>query len=163
MTDTVLILAIAVMMVAGLLGTVVPLIPGLPLIWAAALGYGFLGGFSLVDALVMTWMSMLLLAGIGAKYVLASRRSTAAPTSRSTLVAGGLLGVAGLFVVPVVGFVLGAAGGVLLAERRRSTDWSSAWSATKHVITGFGVGVLLEIGAGLLMIGCWAVWAYAQT
>ncbi|MDQ3752686.1 MAG: DUF456 domain-containing protein, partial [Actinomycetota bacterium] len=154
---------IAVMMVAGLLGTVVPLIPGLPLIWAAALGYGFLGGFTLVDALVMTLMSVLLLAGAAAKYVLAGRRSTVAPTPRSTLVAGGLLGAAGFFAVPVVGFLLGAAGGVLLAERRRSTDWSSAWVAAKHVISGFGFGVLLEMGAGLVMIGCWALWAYAQT
>ncbi len=139
MGNTVLILAIAVMMVAGLLGTVIPLIPGLPLIWAAALGYGFLGGFSLADALVMTMISVLLLAGIAAKYVLAGRRSTAMPTPRSTLVAGGLLGVVGFFVVPVVGFLLGAAGGVLLAERRRLADWSSALMATRHVIAGLGL------------------------
>ncbi len=149
-------------MAAGLVGTVVPLIPGLPLIWAAALGYGLIGGFAFVDAVAMSLITVLLAVGVLAKYVLASRRAGTMRAPRSTLVSGGLLGMVGFFVVPIVGFLLGAVLGVLLAERRRSTDWPMAWVAAKQVITGFGLGVLIEIGAGILMIGCWALWAYAQ-
>ena len=162
MSNTVSFFMVALVMAAGLAGTVVPLLPGLPLIWAAALVYGFFGGFTLADAVAMTLISLLFAAGVVAKYALAGRRAGALRVPRSTLVAGALGGVAGFFVVPVIGFPLGGVLGVLLAERRRSVDWSTAWATARHVITGFGLGVLLEIGAGLLMIGCWAVWTFAQ-
>ena len=162
MSDTFSFFLLALVMAAGLAGTVVPLLPGLPLIWAAALAYGFFGGFTLADAVAMMLISLLLAAGVVAKYVLAGRGGGALRVPRSTLVAGALVGVAGFFIVPVIGFPLGGVLGLLLAERRRSADWPTAWVAARHVVTGFGLGVLLEIGAGLLMIGCWAVWAFAQ-
>nr|MBA3289934.1 DUF456 domain-containing protein [Actinomycetota bacterium] len=43
--DTGIALLVAVAMAAGLVGTLLPLLPGLPIIWVAALVYGLLTEF----------------------------------------------------------------------------------------------------------------------
>jgi uncharacterized protein YqgC (DUF456 family) len=149
----------AVVMAVGLVGTIVPLVPGLPLIWLAALGYGLAGDFGPSGAVAMAAITFLLVLGVAAKYLLASRGATSSGAPRSTILAGALLGFAGFFVVPVIGFILGAVLGVLLAERRRLNDWARGWESTKGVLVGFGIGVVLEVLAGLLMILTWALWA----
>ena len=150
-------------MAVGLAGTVIPLLPGLPIIWAAAAGYGALEGFGAVGLLAMVAITVLLAGGVTGKFVLARRRASTTGAPTTTIGAGALLGFIGFFVVPVIGFVLGAVLGVLLAERRRLHDWSRAWVSARGVIAGFGIGVLLEIGAGLLMIGCWVAWVLIET
>ena len=151
--------AVALVMAIGLVGTVVPVLPGLLLIWGAALAYGLAGTFGTTGTIAMAAITLLFLAGTAAKYVLAHRRArvTGAPTG--TIAAGAVLGLIGFFVVPVIGFVLGGVLGILFAERHRLNDWGRAWESTRHVLTGFGIGVLVEVGAGLLMIVCWVVWA----
>jgi uncharacterized protein len=149
---------VALVMAIGLVGTVVPVLPGTILIWGAALVYGLAGTFGRAGAVAMTAITILLLTGTAAKYVLAHRRArvTGAPTS--TIAAGALGGIIGFFAIPVIGFVLGGVLGILFAERRRTNDWERAWASTRHVLAGFGIGVLVEVGAGLAMIGCWVVW-----
>ncbi|MBA3431027.1 MAG: DUF456 domain-containing protein [Actinobacteria bacterium] len=149
---------VVVVMTVGLFGTVVPLLPGLPLIWVAALAYGLVEGFTLAGVIAMTAITVLLVGGTAAKYVLAGRGASTESAPKSTLAAGALLGFVGFFVVPVIGFLLGALLGVLLAERRRLSEWPGALNSTRRVVIGFGQGVLLEIGAGVVMIVCWAGW-----
>ena len=69
-----------------------------------------------------------------------------------------LLGLIGFFVIPVVGLPLGAVAGVYLAERRRLGTHELAWRSTVTVVKAFGVGVLIEMGAGVAMIAAWVVW-----
>jgi uncharacterized protein YqgC (DUF456 family) len=149
---------VAVVMAVGLVGTIVPFVPGLPLIWLAALGYGLAQDFDSSGIVAMAAITFLLVVGVAAKFLLASRRATSAGAPSSTILAGVLLGFAGFFIVPVVGFILGAVLGVLFAERRRLNDWARGWESTKQVLVGFGIGVVLEVLAGLLMILSWALW-----
>jgi uncharacterized protein YqgC (DUF456 family) len=153
--------AVAVLMAVGLVGTVVPVLPGLPVIWAAAFMYGVAGGFGTPGIVAMSLITVLLIAGTGAKYVLAHRGATGAGATRSTILAGALVGFVGFFVVPVVGFVLGAVLGILLAERVRLGDWKRAYESSRQVLSGFGIGLLLEVAAGLVMIVCWLAWVIA--
>jgi uncharacterized protein len=148
----------AVVMALGLAGILVPGLPGLPVIWLAALGYGLAGRFGGPGVVAMTIITVLLAVGVTAKYVLASSRARTTGAPKSTILAGALCGFAGFFLVPVIGFVLGAVGGVLLAETRRLGSWARAWDSTREVVVGFGLGVLLEIAAGILMIVTWTIW-----
>ncbi|MGH2819391.1 MAG: DUF456 domain-containing protein [Actinomycetota bacterium] len=158
-----LVAVVAAVMVVGLFGTIAPLVPGLPVIWTAGLVYGVLAGFGSTGAVALSAMTLLMLAGAGAKLVLPHRRASAGGAPRSTLWIGLLGGVIGFFVLPVLGLPLGAVAGVLLAEYRRTGDWSLARASTKHVIVGFGIGALVEIGAGVAMIACWAAWVVLST
>jgi len=152
---------VAVAMLVGLVGTVVPLVPGLLLMWGAGLFYGVVEGFGVVGWVAFGLMTGLAVAGIAAGVVLPQRSGSARGASPAALAAGAVLGVVGLFVVPVVGLPLGAVAGVLLAERARTGAWAPAWEATRGVIIGFGLGALAQLAAAGAMIACWAVWVVA--
>jgi hypothetical protein len=61
----------------------------------------------------------------------------------------------------VIGLPLGAVAGVYAAEHHRTGDAAGAWRSTKSAIVGFGIGTLIEMGAGLAMVAIWVVWAIA--
>lgn len=148
----------AIVMATGLIGTVIPFVPGLPLIWVAAFVYGLVEGFERTGIIAMALISILMVAGIATKYALAGRsaRRSGAPTS--TIFFASVLAFIGFFVIPIIGAVIGGIIGILLAERLRLGDWGTALSSTKAVTIALGVGVMLEIAAGLLMILCWVAW-----
>lgn len=153
-----LVILVALAMLVGLAGTVVPLLPGLPVVWGAALAYGLVSEFGTIGWIAFGAITVLFAVGVIAGFVLPHRRVAAAGAPPSTVAAGLVLGVVGFFVVPVVGLVLGALCGVLLAERLRTASWPAARASTKSLLIGFGLGALVQLSAGLAMILCWVVW-----
>lgn len=144
-------------MLIGLAGIVVPVLPGLSLVWLAAVGSMVLAGWSggaWVTAAVVTTI----FAGAQvAEYALPARAGRAAGAPRSSLLAGAAMGIVGFFLVPVVGFVVGGVGGVYLAERSRLGAHDAAWRTTWSVLKSVGVAALVQFVAGLLIIAVWAV------
>ena len=146
-------------MVVGLCGVVIPLLPGLALIWVAALVYGFAVGWGPGAFAVMVILSLLMTVSI-VKSVVVPRRAAAGGGASGRAQLGGLAGaVAGFFLIPVVGVIVGALLGVLAAEFAIKRDWGEAWTATKATARGFGVSVLIDLGLGLVMIAVWGAWA----
>jgi uncharacterized protein YqgC (DUF456 family) len=152
------ILITALLMAVGLAGVIMPFVPGLPIIWGAALLYGIATEFGRLGWMAMIAITLLLAVGMAASIVLPDRAGAAAGASRSTRLFAGLLGLIGFFVVPVIGFPLGACLGVLIAQYRQTDDWDSAVRSTIAVLKGFGVGILAELGAGLAMVLVWVAW-----
>jgi len=152
------ILLTALLMAVGLAGVVLPFMPGLPIIWAGALLYGITTAFGSVGWAAMIAITLLGVIGMAAAFVLPDRAGAAAGASRTTRLFAGLLGLVGFFVVPVIGFPLGACLGVLLAQYRRTADWDGAVRSTVAVLKGFGVGLLAEMGAGFAMVLVWVAW-----
>ena len=152
------ILFVALLMAVGLAGVVMPFVPGLPIIWGAALLYGFMTSFGSIGWTAMTAITLLVIVGMAASIVLPDRAGAAAGASRATRLFAGLLGLLGFFVIPVVGFPLFACLGVLIAQYRETDDWQGAMDSTVAVLKGFGVGILAELGAGLAMVLVWVAW-----
>jgi uncharacterized protein len=148
----------AAVMLVGLFGTVVPLWPGLLVIWVTGLVYGLSAGFGTVGLAAFGVMTALAIAGTVAKVVLPHRGGRAGGASGTSLAAGLAGAVVGAFVLPVVGIPVGAVAGVYLAERVRVSDPSEAWPATVGVLKGFGLGALVEFSLGVVMIATWAGW-----
>jgi uncharacterized protein YqgC (DUF456 family) len=151
-------IVVAATMAVGLLGVVVPLVPGLPLIWLAALVYGLIEGFDVAGVVGMVVITALLVAGIVAKVVIPSQRAVEGGAPRSSIIVAAVTGIIAFFLIPVVGLPVGAVGGLLAAEYRRLNDWQRAWQSTRIVVVGFGVGVLVEFAAGIGMIVAWMIW-----
>lgn len=158
--DDLPILLPALVMAVGLAGVVLPFVPGLPIIWAGALLYGLTTMFGGVGWTAMTAITVLGLLGIAASLVLPDRAGAAAGASTSTRLFAGVAGIVGFFVIPVVGFVIGACLGVLLAQYRRTADWDGAVRSTVAVLKGFGVGMLAELAAGVAMVLVWVAWTH---
>ena len=148
----------ALIMAIGLIGTLLPVLPGLLLIWATALVYGLIDGFGVVGGIAFGVITLLLAIAYVLQIVLPHRRGRASGAPTSTLVLGALAAVAGFFLIPVVGLVVGAVVGVLAAEYARTRRWEAAWRSTKGVAVGIGPGMALELAAGVAMVLAWGAW-----
>lgn len=148
-------LLVALLMVVGLVGVVVPALPGLLLVWAAGVAWVWLDGGGPVRLTEGLLLTALLVAGTVAKYLLPARSAAGAGAPRTTLVLGAAGAVLGFFVIPVVGFAVGGVGVVLLVELARLHDVPAAWRSTWAVLRAIGLGVLIEMGTAVLMIGTW--------
>jgi uncharacterized protein len=149
---------VAIAMAVGLVGTIVPLVPGLLIIWVAGLVYGLIEGFGTLGGVAFAVMTLLLAMGTAGSYVLPHRAGVLAGAGKTSLRLGLVGAVIGFFVIPVLGLPIGAVAGVLLGERQRLGDWGAAWGTTRKVVVGFGFGALAEFGSGALMFGTWLIW-----
>jgi uncharacterized protein YqgC (DUF456 family) len=150
--------AVAIAMLIGMIGVVAPFIPGLTIIWLAALAYGVFGDFETAGIVCFAIISVLYVAGEITGFVLPGRAAGKAGAPAASI-AIGLLGAAvGFFVIPVFGFMLGGVGAIFVAELARTQSSAQAWSTTISTLIGFGVGVLAQWGFGLAMIATWLTW-----
>lgn len=151
----------ALLVLAGLVGTVLPAIPGLPLVFAGMLLAAWAGDFQQISLFTIVVLGLLTLCSlaidfwataVGAKRVGASRKA----------VVGAILGtVAGIFFGPV-GIFVGPFAGALAGEllHRRSLGQSDLGHAAK---IGFGTwlgivfGVVLKLTLAFAMIGLFAL------
>jgi uncharacterized protein YqgC (DUF456 family) len=143
----------ALLVVVGLLGIVVPVMPGLSLVvggvalWAVARN-------DAVGWTVLGVAAALAVAGSIVKYLLPGRRMRDAGVPGRTLVTGGVLGIVGFFVVPVVGLFLGFVLGTYLAELGR-VGRARAWPSARHALKAVGWSILIELAAGLTATAVW--------
>lgn len=149
-------LIVGLILLLGLCGVVVQVLPGGLLVlgaiavWAVVTGTGW-AWTVLAVAVVAT-----VVAGVG-KYVLAGRHLRSAGVPTSTLVWGGLAGAVGFFVLPVVGLPIGFVLAVLLAELARLHDRRAAWAATVAALRATGMTILVELAGALVAVGAWAL------
>ena len=148
-------LLVLLVMLVGVVGVVVPVLPGLLLVWGAGVAWAWLDGGGTARILVAVALTVLLVAGTVVKYALPARSATGAGAPRRTVLLGALGAVVGFFVIPVVGFVVGGVGAVFLAELSRLGRADAAWRSTRAVLVGVGIGVLVELGTALVMVGVW--------
>lgn len=149
---------VGLVMLAGLAGTVVPLLPGLLIIWGAGMIHAAAHGFDAPTWVLAVVLSVLAAGGQVASLVLPHRGAAASGASGRGLVGGVAGAVIGMVVLPVLGLPIGAVAGIYLAERARTGDPSAAWRATKGALRGVGIGAIVEATAGVLMIAAWLSW-----
>ena len=155
--DQAVVLVGGLVVLVGLAGTILPGLPGLPLVWLGAVGAFAVAGMGVAGWVVLVLLSVQLAVGVAAKYVLASSGSGEHRLPRSTLLTAAAGAVVGFFVIPVVGFLVGAVVAVLLAEQRRLGSWDAARTSTGRLAQRLGVGMVVEVGAGLAMAVTFAV------
>lgn len=152
MTLTDVIAGLAVLV--GLAGIVVPVLPGSLLIlvaiiaWAAELQ-------RTAGWVVAAVATAVLVVGAVVKYALPGKRLKATVPTRTLLVGAGVA-VAGFFVIPIAGALIGFPVGVYLAERHR-VGAEGAWPSTKAALRAIGVSILVEFVAGLLAAAAFVV------
>jgi uncharacterized protein len=147
-------IVVAVMIVVGLVGIVVPVLPGLLLVWGAVVVWA-LAERSAVAWTVLGAATAVFLASQVVKYLIPGRRLKEAGVPTSSMLGGVVLGIVGFFVVPVVGVFLGFVVGIYAAELLRLRDHAAAWPSTVHALKAAGVSVLIELIAGLLSAAGW--------
>lgn len=146
----------AVLILVGMVGIVIPVIPGLLLCLAGV----FL--WSLDTQTTLGWWvfglcAAFYLAGVALQYAVPGRRMREAGVRRSTLVLAVLLAVVGFFVIPVVGAAVGFVGGIYLVELGHSKDRSAAWTSTRAALKAVFLSMGIELLAALAIAVTWVV------
>jgi uncharacterized protein YqgC (DUF456 family) len=159
---TVINLLVGLAILVGLVGIVVPVLPGVLLVWAAVLVWALLADGT-ARWLVLAVVTVLIAVSQVVKYLVPHRRMRRAGVPTRTLVSGVAFAVVGFFVIPVVGAIVGFVLGVYLAERLRLDTHAAAWPSAKHAIKAVGLAILIELAAGLLAAGTWIAGVIATT
>lgn len=145
----------AIAMVVGVLGVIIPMVPGLVLCWAAVAVWAIFGAEGAGRWLVLGIATVVAALGIVVKYAWPGRNLKRAAVPTLTLLAGGALGLVGFFLIPVVGLPVGFVLGVFLAERIRLGDFAKAWPSTKHALKAAGLAMLIELATALAIATIW--------
>lgn len=141
---------VALAIVVGVVGIVVPILPGVMLIAAAV-------GIWAVTEQVWWLLAVVILLAIGstvAKFAIPAR-ATHASASTAALAIGALGALVGFFVIPVVGAIVGFLVGVLATEAYRQRDLELAAQATWSSAKSIGLTMVVEMAAALIMAGLW--------
>ncbi|MDQ3616684.1 MAG: DUF456 domain-containing protein [Actinomycetota bacterium] len=146
-------LVVGVAILAGVVGIVVPVLPGSLLILGAVLVWATEDG-SRTAWIVFSVVALLLITGAIVKYAVPGRSLKATGVPNRSLLAGGLLGIIGFFVLPVIGLFVGFVLGVYASERQRVGS-GAAWPSTKAALRAVGASVLIELVTGLLAATAW--------
>ncbi|MBN1579889.1 MAG: DUF456 domain-containing protein [Anaerolineae bacterium] len=158
--------AAIVFLVVGLLGVLLPLIPGTGFMWIVILIYAILERFQTIDVFSFIVLTLLGLGGatadiwmsqLGAQVVGASFWSTVWSLVGSLV--GGVVGLVFLGVGAFPGMLIGSIAGMLFNEYRERGTWREAWQATLGFVVGFTLSsvVQLVIGGLMLFIFIWQV------
>ncbi|MEZ0053641.1 uncharacterized protein YqgC (DUF456 family) [Mycobacterium sp. MAA66] len=154
--STVGLVLVALFIAIGLVCIVVPVLPGGLVVFLA------ITVWALVVQSTAAWVVLgiaaaLFLAAEIIKYVWPMRRMRRADVATRSLVVGGILGIIGFFVIPVLGLALGFVLGVYLAELTARGDRRRAWASTVHAVKGVALAMGVELTAALLSTVAWLV------
>jgi hypothetical protein len=140
----------------GILGVMLPVVPGLLLCWLGVLLWAVLGDAGAGRWVVLGLATAIAVGGTVIKYLWPGKRLKTTGVPTTSMLAGGVLGLIGFFVVPVVGLVLGFVLGIWLAERVR-LGAGQAWASTKQALAAVGLSMLVEFAAAL---GIAVIWVF---
>ncbi len=151
--DTTLIQLISiVLLILGILGTFIPVLPGLLLSLCGLLIYKF-GTDATLD-MVYIWIFVFLTAvSVVLNYVIPARTNRKYGGTRWGSVGSVIGTLAGMFFIPVpFGFLIGMFLGVFVGELLHdASDKKKAWNSTKGAFIGFLYGTGFNFMVGLAM------------
>ncbi len=151
-------------LLGGLFGLLIPVFPGLTVMWIGTLVYaivqGMNGNMTWVDWVLFALITVLMIGGniidniIIAKHV---RDKNVPWSSILWAFAAGL--VVSLFFTPIAGMIASPLG-LFLAEWRRLKEKQPAFANTKAWMTGWGWSLAARFGIGVVMFVFWGLWAW---
>jgi uncharacterized protein YqgC (DUF456 family) len=147
-----------------LFGLIVPVFPGLTIMWLAALVFALIqnarGLMTGWDWFLFFIITLLMIAGnIGDNLIIASKmRDKYIPWS-SILLAFAASILVSIFMTPIVGLIA-APVSLLVVEYIRLKDRRKAIDSTKTYVIGAGWAFLARFAIGVVMIGFWMLWAW---
>ncbi len=139
-------------MFISLLGVLLPLVPGVALIWLTALVYAVAEGFKNIDPITMIVLSVIALPGITADIWVSSLGAKAGGASLWSIVASLVGGVVGFLISTLPGAIIGALVGLMAVELFRAKDWRQALKASGGWIAGWLLSAVVQIITGVIMI-----------
>jgi uncharacterized protein YqgC (DUF456 family) len=148
-----------IIMLVGLFGLIIPIFPGITVIWLAALGYGVVTGFTTLGWVLLALLTLLMIGGVTIDNVLMSAKAHKEGAAWYSIVSGMIAGILGTIIFPPFGGLIAAPLVVWLLEYLRQRDIGKSLKSLRGVAIGLGASFVVRFMLGLAMIGIWLVWA----
>jgi uncharacterized protein YqgC (DUF456 family) len=139
-------------MLLGLAGAFLPLVPGVPLVWVGVAGYGILDGFQHLSVPAFVVLTLLGIAGTTAEVWATQVGARAGGASGWSALAGTCLGALALlfFSLPIA--LLAALGSVFGIEWLRRGDVETAARGSGGWLAGWALSAVAQFAVSLFMI-----------
>ncbi len=147
------ILFTALLMIMGLIGSILPLLPGSPLIFLGALLYAWHTGFLVVTWKIILFLGLLTLLSQILDYLASTYGAQKYGASRWGMVGALLGGILGTMLGGVFGAVLGPILGAVSLEMLQGTGLRPSFKIGLGALLGFLGGVIGKLMIALTMIG----------
>lgn len=151
-TADIIVSIVAVLLVlVGIAGIIIPILPGSILIGIALLGWAIVlnSGAGWVTFAVG---AVLVTVGMSASWYLTGTRLKGREVPTSFLLVSAVAGVIGMFVIPLLGLPIGFMLALFLLELNRHREASEAWSSTWTAAKNIGIGILIEFTTASLAL-----------
>jgi uncharacterized protein len=147
---------VGVAIFAGLIGIVVQVLPGAVLVLGGILVWAIMTGGT--QAWVVFGVAAVAIAIAEVlQWILAGKHMRKAEVPVLTLAVGGIAGIIGFFVIPVLGLFLFFVGAIFLLEWLRRKDVSAAWGATKAALQATLITIGVQLVGSLVATGAWVI------
>ncbi len=153
-------LAVGLVIAVGVVGVIVPLLPGLLLVWGAVAVWAFASDGDAHWAVLGTVTAIAVVVQV-VKYLVPARRMRDAGVPMRSVLFGVAGGIVGFFLIPVLGLPLGFVGGVYAAELQRLGDRAKANQSTREALKAGLLSLLIELAASLICAAIWLAGAIA--
>jgi uncharacterized protein YqgC (DUF456 family) len=157
---TIITIVTSVFILVGFLGLILPIYPGIVIIWLAALGYGIATGFNTIGIIVFVILTLLMVVGSLIDNVLMTALTHKTGASWWSIILALIAGLIGTFAFPPIGGLIAAPLMLYLLEWRRLQDSQQAFQSLKGLVTGWGLSYVARLGIGLVMVMLWGIWVW---
>lgn len=146
------------LMLVGLIGTLVPGLPGVPFIWVVQLAYGWYEGFTRVDPEFLAYNFVLAAAAMALAYLAGAWGARRFGASRAAAWGAVLGALAGVVVLGPLGLLVGPFAGAALIEALQGRPLAVAVRSGIGSVLGMLGGSLINLAIALLMI----IWFFVR-
>ena len=144
-----------IVMFFGLIGLIVPIFPGLVIIWLAALGFGLISGFTTGGWVLFSIITLLAVVGSLADNVLMGAKALEYGASKRSILQTLLIAIGVSLSLSPIGGLLSAPVSLYLLEKNNGHTQEEAWAITRGLMTGWGWAFVVRFGLGIVMIVLW--------
>src|SRR5258706_2774988 len=151
-------------LLTGYIGLLVPIFPGLTIMWLGTLIYAIVQAMSQkmtwVDWLLFTLITLFMLGGNIVDNIIIAKHVREKQVPWSSILLAFAAGIVISFIFTPIAGMIASPLGLFLAEWRRLKDKAAALANTKAWMTGWGWSIVARLGIGFLMIVLWGLWAW---
>ncbi len=150
--NTVAVIITIVLILVGIAGTFVPILPGIPLIFVAIAAYGWYDGFQVITASYLAVLAGLALLSLFVDYLATYLGAKHFDSSKVGMWGAVLGGVAGIFIIPPLGLLICPWLGAILGELLQGHDLKKALRSGFGAVIGLFSGIVVKVIVGVAML-----------
>lgn len=147
-------------MLLGLVSLIIPIMPGLTIIWVAVLVYAFVTGLNWVTGILFAIITILMAVGGFVDQLFMGAGAKKSGAGWLAIVVAMVAGLVGSVIWPPLGGILLALLGIFVVEIIRVRDLRKAWDSARGMALGCGTAFFVRMGMGVVMILLWGLWVY---